>query len=329
MVWRVAAFALIALIAACGVAEDPVLPTPRPTFTPSLEPSATDTRVFNASPTPTALQVALVTSGPTPTALIGDVPTRSMFTITPTLVNYVPGTLQIEYFTTNSTSVRPGDKLTLYWSTKGVDRAVIYRLDSSGKRGQVWNVNKSGSLDVQTQTDDRDAAQFLLSIGDDKTHLDQTLTVPVQCTNVWFFDPQPSGCPAVTPIVSTEVQQTFERGQMIWVQQQLRIYVLFNDGQQPAWATYPDEFKDGQPDRDPSIQPPSGFFQPIRGFGLVWRTRERVRARLGWATQAEVPTQGAYQGDATVDNGAMYIRAKDGNILALFNKGASWKLITP
>src|SRR5260221_3415610 len=116
---------------------------------------------------------------------------------------------------------------------------------------------------------------------------------------------------------------------MLWIQAQARVYVLFNDGQQPVWATYPDEFKDGQPETDPSIQAPAGMFQPTRGFGLVWRTHQRVRERLGGATAKELPFDGTFQGDATVDSGARHVRGRDRSIYGLFNKGASWKLITP
>ena len=328
-VWWAAAMMVILLLAACGAAEQPVLPTPRPTFTPSLEPSATFTRVFNASPTPTALQPAVATAGPSPTFILGAVPTRPNWTPTATALSYAPGELQIEYFTTDTTSLKPGDKLTLFWSAKGVEKAIIYRLDPAGKRGQLWNVGRAGSLDVTTRSEDRNSVQFLLSIGDANTHLEQTLAVPIGCTEVWFFDPQPDGCPASTAVVTTEVQQPFEKGMMIWVQSQARVYVLFNDGQQPAWATYPDDFKDGQPETDPSINPPSGKLQPRRGFGLAWRSHPRVRDRLGWATSPEIPFDGTFQGDATVDNGVMYIRAQDRNVFGLFNKGDSWKLITP
>src|ERR1041385_5630188 len=252
-VWWAAASIIIMLLAACGTADQPVLPTLRPTFTATLEPSATPTRVFNASATATAVQPVGATSGPSPTFILGAVPTSPNWTPTPTALSYAPGALQIEYFTTDTTTLKPGDKLTLFWSAKGVDKAIIYRLDASGKRGQLWNVGRAGSLDVPTRAEDRISVQFLLSIGDANTHLEQTLAVPIGCTEVWFFDPQPDGCPSLTAENSAEVQQPFEHGMMIWVQSQTRVYVLFNDGQQPAWATYPDEFKDGQPETDGSI----------------------------------------------------------------------------
>jgi hypothetical protein len=319
----------VALVAACGVAEQPLLPTPRPTFTATLEPSATATRVFNATATPVAPLFDPATAGPSPTPLIGLVPTQSGLAPTATLIDYAFGTLQIDYFTTDATSLRPGDKLTLFWSAKGVDKAIIYRLDATGKRGQLWNVGRSGTLLVDTQPDAQTSVQFLLSIGDANSHLEQTLAIPIGCSEVWFFDPQPAGCPLAAAVSSAEVQQPFEKGMMLWVQAQTRVYVLFNDGQQPAWATYPDEFKDGQPETDPSIQPPSGLFQPTRGFGLVWRAHPKVRDRMGWATAKELPFDGTLQGDATVDSGVMFVRAQDGNIYGLYNKGASWKLITP
>jgi hypothetical protein len=327
---RAAAASAVLLVAACGGASDPVLPTARPTFTPSPEASPTPARIVNASLVPTRIPTATIDlAGPSPTPLIGDVPTRPRYTLTPTEQAIVPGGLQIDYFTTSATTLTPGDSLTLFWSVKGADRATIYRLDAKGKREQLWNVGRAGSLEVGTRSSDRDVVQFLLVVGDDTNHLDQTLAVPLKCTEPWFFEPQPEGCPASPPLVSTEAQQTFQRGLMIWVQAQSRIYVMFNDGQKPTWADYPDEFKDGQAERDPALVPPQGLLQPIRGFGLVWRTREQVRERLGWATTAEVAFDGALQGDASVQGGVMYLRARDGNVIELRDKGTSWKLVTP
>ena len=39
---------------------------------------------------------------------------------------------------------------------------------------------------------------------------------------------------------------------------------------------------------DPAIVPPDGRFQPIRGFGKLWRERPDVRDRLGWALGVEL-----------------------------------------
>jgi hypothetical protein len=34
--------------------------------------------------------------------------------------------------------------------------------------------------------------------------------------------------------------------------------------------------------------PPTGFYQPVRGFGQIWRERAGVRASLGWALSEEL-----------------------------------------
>jgi hypothetical protein len=68
--------------------------------------------------------------------------------------------------------------------------------------------------------------------------------------------------------------------------------------------------------------------QPIRGFGLVWRTNTGVRDRLGWATSPEIPYEGMYQMDSTEASIAtMYLRARDSNILALNAETDEWEVM--
>lgn len=327
---------LISLLAACGANAEPVLPTLRPTFTtaPTITPSAT--RVFNATATPQpTLDPALTvvaTDGPSPTALIGATSARApVYTLTPTRESAISGSLSIEYFTTNAQSARPGDKLTLYWSVKGTERAIIYRLNPDGSHDQLWQVGRAGSLDVTTRTADQDVARFSLTISDNISRVEQALSVPLTCSQqTWFFAPAPSGCPADPATQSAAAQQNFERGQMIWISTQGRIYVLFNDSKKPAWIAYADEFKDGMPERDNTLAPPANLAQPIRGFGLIWRTKETVRERLGWATGPELPFDGAYQSDnVALPNTTLYLRARDKAIIELPAKGDIWRLIVP
>jgi hypothetical protein len=72
-----------------------------------------------------------------------------------------------------------------------------------------------------------------------------------------------------------------------------RIYILFGAGSNPAWSAQANGWFAGQPETDPSLMPPAGLFQPVRGFGVAWRANNAppgltVRDRLGWATEAEV-----------------------------------------
>ncbi len=329
--------AFCCLLTACGANADPILPTTRPTVTLTAVPSTTDTPPFIPSPTdlPTAIPLPVTpTAGPSPTALIGSTSTRpAPPTATPTSKLVQAGSLLIEYFTTDAAAVRPGDQLTLFWSVKGADRALIYRLNADGSHDFTWQVGSAGTLVVTTspKDKDKDVSRFSISIGDNMTRIEQTLSVPVKCaTESWFFEPAPDSCPADAPLNSPAASQVFERGQMIWLSSQSRIYVLFNDGKKPAWIAYTDEFKDGQPERDNSLSPPPGLAQPIRGFGLVWRTKEKVRERLGWATGPETGYEGVFQSDdLAVPDNTIYLQGRDKVVFQLSSQGSAWKLLTP
>jgi len=80
------------------------------------------------------------------------------------------------------------------------------------------------------------------------------------------------------------VFQPFERGVMIWREDTRQIYALYRDG---AWDIFPDTWAEPQPESDPSLAPPEGRVQPVRGLGLVWRQQPDVRDQLGWGLRVE------------------------------------------
>jgi hypothetical protein len=97
--------------------------------------------------------------------------------------------------------------------------------------------------------------------------------------------PAPMGC-ALEPSTEAFVAfQPFELGMMFWHGDHDAIYVLQQDG---TWAWYEDTWEEGQPDRDPTLVPPESRYQPIRGFGKVWReSLGGADAWIGWATAEE------------------------------------------
>ncbi len=117
---------------------------------------------------------------------------------------------------------------------------------------------------------------------------------------------------------------------MIWVDTLDRIYVIFDDGNVPSWAQYPDNFTEGDPELDESLVPPPGLLQPIRGFGMIWRNNPRVQARLGWATTPEVAFEGMVQADSVeLSVASLYLRGRDGSIIALDAFNDDWEILPP
>ncbi len=108
------------------------------------------------------------------------------------------------------------------------------------------------------------------------------------------------GCPTDAGLSGSNIisaWESFQRGQMIWVRNQndpndKSIYVLYTDG---SYQVYADTWSDGQPVSG-GLTPPAGLFEPVRGFGKVWRDQTGVQTKLGWATATEVGGGGARQG---------------------------------
>ena len=320
------------LLNACGGNAQPAIVTLAPSATSTARPTLTQTHAagfswVTATSIPTALPLS-ATPGPSPTSPLAPTLSPAPATLTATRVPTRAG-LSVEYFTTDAESARPGDTVTLFWSVRGANTARIYRLDADGERiAPGWDVRASGKLTVRTRPQDREVARFVLEAHVGEAQVEQMLLIPLQCPEAWFFDPAPETCPAESPQASLEAEQTFERGRMVWVQAQDRIYVIFEDGRSPEWARYPDNFEEGDPERDDAIVPPPGLLQPIRGFGLVWRSNARVQERLGWATSPEVAFDGMFQVDSPEPSVAtLYLRTRDGGILALDAQTQTWKML--
>ncbi len=118
------------------------------------------------------------------------------------------------------------------------------------------------------------------------------------CPTAWqYIQPPPPGCPVYPATVGQGVYQEFERGTMFWVAPK-EIYVLYNDGALPYWTRFDDTFAEGTgqfpnaPWKDPYYDSiaPAGRWQPVRGFGKLWRNEDQnpqkavVQGRIGWGT---------------------------------------------
>jgi hypothetical protein len=76
----------------------------------------------------------------------------------------------------------------------------------------------------------------------------------------------------------------FQNGVMFWRADNRIIYVLYSDG---SGQGFQDFWQEGQPDRA-GYTPPPGLFEPVRGFGKVWRENlDGPNATIGWGLEQE------------------------------------------
>jgi hypothetical protein len=318
----------------CGAGVQQVIPTARPSATASHTPTLTRTPDPNATPTPipTSFFSGSATFGPSPTSLFG--PTSTAVALLPTNTRVVnPNAPRIEFFRSDPAVVSPGDPVTLFWSTRGTSTATIYRIERDGQRGNLWNVPPDGSLPVPTRRSDRGAVRFLLTVGDGDLITEQLLDIAIACPDSWFFQPPPNECPAGPSIQTGLIEQNFERGRMVFINERNRVYALFNDGREPGWVSFENQFN---PATDPELDEnferalPPGFVQPLRRLGFVWRGNDTVRNRLGLGLVAETVYDGFIQTVTDADGQeSLYISSSQGEVLQLLPRGEGWQIISP
>ena len=74
--------------------------------------------------------------------------------------------------------------------------------------------------------------------------------------------------------------------------------------------------------------PPAGLYQPVRGFGLVWREETGVRDRLGWALGEEAGYPTAIQHTSSRPKyNVTYVKAPDGGVWELGPELSKWRHI--
>jgi hypothetical protein len=125
------------------------------------------------------------------------------------------------------------------------------------------------------------------------------------------------GCPKGEPFAVQMAAQSFQNGFMFW-RSSKEIYVIATGALKAGAATdtywrVPDNWNDAIPASDSNLTPPPGLFQPIRGFGYVWRTNQTFRDRLGWALSEEQAFEARWQ---DFERGVM-LTTHSGQVIAL------------
>jgi len=270
----------------------PVASPPQPTGGPSLTP-----------PSATAVPMASPPSGASPGA----------------------SDLAIRFFRADREAIMPGETFTLTWESAGAVQAWLY-LVVDGRLTQGVPVSPTGSRILTAPGDLRQPLEYMLLVFDSSgARISRRLRLPLrQCPAGWFFANPPAECPSGPPVVSFAAYQPFERGHMIWIQARDEIFVLFEDEPVHRWRVFVDLFEEGMPESDPALTPPPGRFQPVRGFGLVWRSDPEVQARLGWALRPEHGFTTRIQATARIRSNVLFMEAPDGGIWQLESESSRW-----
>ncbi len=331
---------LLALaIASWGLAGCTPRPKPGPMASPTTAvlPGPLATKTLVLLPTLALDTPAPATSTPTAEPSVALTATSEPATATtapPSATPEPPVTLSILSFNASIADIAGGKRLTFQWATTG---AVSCRIVSGSAQrfAPVWPVGPSGTHTADlTDTYYPNPAMTLYASDGAGGEVKKTVTVEWPCRYSYFFSPAPAQCAAYEVTETAAAEETFEYGRMVWLSEmhfatttaERQILVLYDDGQ---WEQYDDTWHEGEIESDPTIVPPAGLLQPIRGFGKVWREKAGVRAKLGWAKAMEVGYTAAWQPQMRESlPSIMYVRLSDGRVIEYAGQGTgSWKVV--
>lgn len=191
---------------------------------------------------------------------------------------------------------------------------------------------------VVTATPDGASAQSVDETPeDDDVTKEPTETVEPSITPTPTISPTPDPFPTPVEGQIYVAEQRFEEGWMFWLQPVGQLWVLtVDEDNRGVWSVYDDTFVEGDAEIDPTIVPPEELYQPVRGFGKLWRENPDVRDALGWAVDQELghTTRYEYHAGGRVNRDNEYIAGPGYHLVESiygdtfrFNEGSwTWQL---
>ena len=255
----------------------------------------------------------------------------------------------IHNFFANAFEINSGDSIYLTWNSSHATRAVLWqRFSAAGVESAQRDVPPNGSLTIKTLSTDRHWQDFdLIVYNNAGAAASATLNVRFRCAHTLFFPTESRLCPDGPTQSTKAAEQIFENGRMIWLEhaaslrqwgwsagdkEDFIILVLFGQSYRGStWQMFVDAWRETEPESDPNTVPPQGKYQPIRGFGKVWRTHPEVRQILGWAIGQEKGFDAAYQQISNINGSdqCAYIRSADARVINLCRKSGYWTFAAP
>lgn len=230
--------------------------------------------------------------------------------------------------------------VTLAWEAAGEYAAICPLMGSStvGCRC-LFDMPLVGSTTIKSEEIIGNYTGFELIVNAGDSSAVDAILANVQCqgSQDWYFADPPQMCPAGSPLHSSAAAQRFQRGLMIWIEALDEFFILFDSDQHPSdstqgWSSLKSlHILRGSLELRPAASPgnrvdetpPPGYFEPVSGFGLVWRGEvtgtDDIREMLGWAEEPEYRFDTVYQCQASC--GAYwdcYLRGPDGKAIHLY-----------
>ena len=213
----------------------------------------------------------------------------------------------ITQFTSDRTFADAGDIITIAWQVEnGIDVEIEIGTRYLFSPPPDWRYEKHVELEnagtIQYQIEERTCVTELpitIYVKDAPYVEPHTQTVEITLparTAVITHVPDIPDCPAKAGFITTIVEQPFEHGTMIWIEETGRIFALIENDSRAVWFANDSYNPQTDPISDDNLIPPNGLFQPQFGLGKVWREMPSLRDGLGWATAPEQSFTAPYQG---------------------------------
>lgn len=231
-----------------------------------------------------------------------------------------------------------GDPVTLTWEAQGEQAELCWLVITQLVNCEA--VAAQGQKQVVTGQAMLEMSGFVLRVTSAGRSVTKLVEIQLQCQNryPWFFTNPPARCPAAPATASPAAFQRFEQGLMVWVDgapgpaDDLFYVFLEESGTQAALPrtvltlAAPFIFKAGaSPNNRVGETPPTGRFEPVSGFGQLWRGEfetgansefANLRTRLGWALAPEEGYEFTRQCEAS-RYPTCYVRLPGNRILAI------------
>lgn len=242
----------------------------------------------------------------------------------PTEAVLVEPAMTIDFFRVNPSPAFQNEEVTISWQLIGDGRFDLMYKTAYSDPVLLRSGNEPGEYTSRLQLPDVPGPiQFTLVVSSDNGRKEnRIIQLLTKCPYSYLVaDPanQIGNCPMGNPVTANGAYQPFVGGFMVWHKGHDGKYTIgvfaddgrvldlsraYYDGREVAW----------------SETPPSGLYQPVRGFGNVWVNSQTIRNELSWAVAEEQPYSARVQQidvrlNAETFMGDTYVSLPDGRVL--------------